>query len=303
MTLDRILCPVDFSEASLHALEHAAALARQYRSHLTVQHVYVPAFVPVPMLPPPHERVSEQALARAHDDVAGFVNGAGISVDTKIDIVVDVGHAPVTILDRAARLPADLVIMGTHGTSGFERFILGSTTEKVLRKAAAPVLTVPPRVHSTSQLPFRRILCAVDFSSWSDAAVSYAASLGIESDAAVTLVHVVEWPWRESHDPSFTELSADQAAALNEYRRYVECAARDRLQAIVPAALASRGRVDCTVTHGKGYAEILRLAAETASDLIVMGVHGRNPIDLALFGSTTNHVVRAATCPVLTLRR
>jgi nucleotide-binding universal stress UspA family protein len=55
--------------------------------------------------------------------------------------------------------------------------------------------------------------------------------------------------------------------------------------------------------HGKPYREILGIATEDRADLIVMGVHGRNALDLMLFGSTTNQVVRRATCPVLTLRR
>ena len=55
--------------------------------------------------------------------------------------------------------------------------------------------------------------------------------------------------------------------------------------------------------HGKSYVEILRVASEQRADLIVMGVHGRNGLDMALFGSTTNQVVRQATCPVLTLRQ
>ena len=58
-----------------------------------------------------------------------------------------------------------------------------------------------------------------------------------------------------------------------------------------------------TVAYGKPYREILELAAKEEIDLIVMGVRGRNPVDLTLFGSTTNHVVRRASCPVLTLRQ
>jgi len=56
------------------------------------------------------------------------------------------------------------------------------------------------------------------------------------------------------------------------------------------------------VDHGKSHVEILRCASDMGADLIVMGVHGRKQIDLELFGSTTNQVVRQATCPVLTLR-
>ena len=75
------------------------------------------------------------------------------------------------ILDRAASLPADLIVMGTHGAGGFQHLVLGSVTEKVLRQAACPVLTVPPRAQATSRLPFSRLLCAVDFSDVSLAAL------------------------------------------------------------------------------------------------------------------------------------
>jgi nucleotide-binding universal stress UspA family protein len=61
--------------------------------------------------------------------------------------------------------------------------------------------------------------------------------------------------------------------------------------------------VTTRISHGRPYVEILRVAAEENVDLIVLGVHGRRMIDLAMFGSTTNQVVRRATCPVVTLRR
>jgi nucleotide-binding universal stress UspA family protein len=180
--------------------------------------------------------------------------------------------------------------------------MLGSVTEKVLRKAACPVLTVPPRAHATSRLPPSRIVCAVDFSEWSLAAVDFAASIAQESGgASLILVHVIEWPWHEPPAPAFEELPAEQSAALQEYRRYVASRATKRLEALVPDAVA--GRCDFRVLNGKAYVELLRVAATERADLIVLGVHGRNVVDLALFGSTTNHMVREATCPVLTLRR
>ena len=60
---------------------------------------------------------------------------------------------------------------------------------------------------------------------------------------------------------------------------------------------------EARLSYGKPYREILGAAERDGTDLIVMGVHGRNVVDLALFGSTTNQVVRHASCPVLTLRR
>ena len=69
----------------------------------------------------------------------------------------------------------------------------------------------------------------------------------------------------------------------------------------MPDDLAQTSGVDTVVTQGKAYREILRLASERDADLIVLGVHGRNAVDRLVFGSTTEHVVRRGTCPVLTV--
>ena len=300
--ITRILCPIDFSETSRHAFEQAVAIAGWYRAKLIVLHVYSPLFMPVPMLPPSADRVADSEVQRVADDTRAFVSGsatAGVEIETRIDV----GSAAPQILDRAAALAADLIVMGTHGATGFEHLMLGSVTEKVLRKATCPVLTVPPRVQATSRPPFRRIACAIDFSEWSSAALAVAASLAQESGARLDLVHVLEWPWHEPPPPVFAELPPEQAAALAEFRRYLETSATTRLESIASELTVERSAVAVFVVHGKPYVQLLRLAADVGADLIVLGVHGRNPIDLAVFGSTTNQVVRRATCPVLTLRR
>lgn len=299
--ISRILCPIDFSETSRHAAEQAIAIAAWYRARLTALHVYRPLFMPVPGLPAPADRVSAFELQRVHEETKRFVQAGQSVVD--VDVAVDAGEPAAHILERASTLPADLIVMGTHGASGFEHLILGSVTEKVLRKATCPVVTVPPHAHATSVFPFRRVLCAVDFSEWSSAALDLASSLAQESGAALDLLHVLEWPWEEPPPPAFAELMKEQADALIEFRRYLVTTATQRLESLASDAVADRCAVTVRVAHGKPYVEVLRMAADLSADLIVLGVHGRNPIDLALFGSTTNQVVRRATCPVLTLRR
>jgi nucleotide-binding universal stress UspA family protein len=299
--IKQILCPIDFSETSRHALEQAAAIAGWYRARLHVLHVYEPVFAPIPGLPVPDDRVPEYELQRVRDEVAAFLQAMGGGIDA--DVVVGVGQPPTTIVDRAAALSVDLIVIGTNGASGLEHLLIGSVTEKVLRKAACPVLTVPPRAQATSHLPFTRVLCAVDFSDWSLAAVDYALSLAAESGAALDLLHVVEWPWEEPPPPAFSELPPEQAAALLEFRRNLVASATRRLESLVSKALTDRCAVTVQIAHGKPYVETLRLAGDIAADLIVLGVHGRHRLDLAVFGSTTNQVVRQATCPVLTVRR
>lgn len=300
--ITRILCPIDFSDASAHAIEQAVALAGWYKARITALHVCNPLFMPVPGLPAPTDRVPDAEVQRLRDQTTACFDRA-IAAGIGVDVVIAIGQPAAEILDRARREPVDLIVMGTHGASGFAHLVLGSVTERVLRRAGCAVLSVPPQARCTSTLPFKRLLCAVDFSDPSLAALQLACSIADEAGAGLTILHVLEWPWEEPPPPAFTELPPEQAAALTEYRRYVETAAMARLNALAPDAARHRLAPNPMTRHGKPYVEILRLAVEETADLIVMGVHGRSLVGLTVFGSTTNHVVRAATCPVLTFRQ
>jgi CPA2 family monovalent cation:H+ antiporter-2 len=293
--IQQILCPIDLSDASHHALDHARALAQWYKAKITALHVCNPIvmppmeFVAVGAMSPPVLTDDERANAR--QDVLEFIGGE--RDDTSV--VIESGQAAPGILKVAADLPADLIVIGTHGIGGFEHLLLGSVTEKVLRKTACPVLTVPPRARMTSRLPFKRVLCPVDFSDSSLAALELALSLAQEGDAELTILHVFE----RSADE---EPLANRPIVAPEYQREVEAEFTARLHALVPQNVGNACRPQARTSHGKPYREILGIATEDQVDLIVMGVHGRNALDVMMFGSTTNQVVRRATCPVLTLR-
>ena len=125
-------------------------------------------------------------------------------------------------------------------------------------------------------------------------ALEYALSLAKEADADLILLHVLE---------AVVEEAGDMAAfALSEYRDFLKRNALERLEQAVPAAAREWCRPASLVVSGRSYRQILSVAKKQDADLIVMGVQGRNAVDLALFGSTTHHVVREAKCPVLTIR-
>lgn len=302
MTITRLLCPTDLSPASGHAAELAVVLAGYYKAAITALHVVSPILAAPGFAAPIHGELIEEremdGLRRAVATQFGAPGGDAI----RLDVSIEIGQPTSRILERAVSLAADLIVMGTHGASGFEHLVLGSVTEKVLRKASCPVLTVPPAVQATSRLPFRHVLCAIDFSDSSLAALPLAVSLAAESDAALTLLHVLDWPWEEPPPPAIEELPFEQGSALAEFRRYSEAGARRRLESLIPDSLPT-SKVTTRLGNGKPHSQILQIAAEEQADLIVIGVHGRNPVDLTLFGSTTNQVVRRATCPVLTWRQ
>jgi nucleotide-binding universal stress UspA family protein len=214
------------------------------------------------------------------------------------------GSAVVEILARAEALSSDLIVMGTHGRSGLERLVLGSVTEKVLRKASCPVLSVPRRIRDAVPVPpvlFKKILCAIDFSDCSTRALDYAMSLTQEAAARLTVLHVLELlPEAPAVATGAVPAWPQQVA---EYLAEVEEERRQRLGAAIPESVREYCEVDTVLARGTPYQAVLRVAAEQQSDLIVIGIHGRSAADLLFFGSTAQHLVRQALCPVLTLRR
>ena len=298
--VSRILWPTDFSVPARHALEQAALLARWYDAKITALHVALPYMPPASDLPlPPSPAIPDSELQELTGRLRAECEGAASGIPC--EAVVRTGH-PVDCVITGAAESADLVVMGTHGATGFRHLMLGSVTEKVLRGASCPVLTVPPRLQDSSPVPFRRIVCAIDAFAPTLRAVNYACSLAQEAPAEVTLLHVVEWPWKEPPGPSLEELPAREALALAEFRINVERQARTRLEALVPADVHDWCAVKTEVRHGKPYREILRVANESRADLIVTGVQRNHALGRAVFGSTTNHIVRSAACPVLTVR-
>jgi nucleotide-binding universal stress UspA family protein len=165
------------------------------------------------------------------------------------------------------------------------------------------VLTVPKGAHDiapSQPVLFKRIVCAIDFSDCSMHALTYAMSLAQEADAHLTVMHVIELP------PDVTREAHENVLAgppnLREYIALAEEDRRARLKDAVPDSVRAYCTVDTVLATGKPYREILRVAEERRADLLVVGIHGRGPIDRLLFGSTTQHLVRQASCPVLTLR-
>ena len=144
MQIHRILVPVDFSTQSDAALDYAVDLARRLDGRIVLLHVFsVPAFAfPDATIPMPAQTVVElqNASNTQLESLEQRVRANGVGVTSKL-----AEGAPFVEIVRAARSErADLIVMGTHGRSGLRHALLGSTAEKVVRKAPCPVLVVRP---------------------------------------------------------------------------------------------------------------------------------------------------------------
>ena len=293
----RILCPIDFSESSIRSLAYAGALANWYDAQLTVLHV-VPTFDPVQLpgdLGQPVHVVNPVPREQVMDELRRTLERTTLSVAPTL--VAESGHVATTLVDRALSISADLIVIGTHGRRGFKRLLLGSVTEAVLHEAPCPVLTVPPRAGAAASdtVTFKRILCPTDFSPSSLQALGFALDLARQADGRLTVIHVLEWLAEEEPRMSIH-------FNILEYRRSLEADARERLRTLLAEESQTWAEIDTILAFGRAYREILRAAETNDADLIVMGAQGRGGIDLALFGSSTQQVVRGAACPVLTVR-
>jgi nucleotide-binding universal stress UspA family protein len=204
------------------------------------------------------------------------------------ECIVHEGAVTKWILSFAEVLKVNLIVMGSNGISGADRVALGSVTEKVLRKAPCSVLVVGSPKHDfvspgSGQDPVQlhKLLFCTDFSEYSKTALEHAISIAAEYHAELSVLHVLE------DVPASKCLQSVTQPLLAQLEQAIRVKARGRC-IIKPL-----------VRVGKPYLEIIQQAAEAQTDAVIMGVRGRNTLDLAVFGSTTHRVIQLGPCPVL----
>jgi nucleotide-binding universal stress UspA family protein len=271
--LSRVICAVAIDDRDTHAFAHALALARRNDAKLLVLHAVSPE---VPFNRGATERVDFLRKLRAMAE--------GVAVDVRV--TVQRGPVAEIVLLHARARNADLIVLGT-GRKERRRGLSGWIAEQVLRDAPCPTLVVPQTSDSPAML--ENILCAVDFSPASHAAVREAVRLAEYSDRPVTLLHVVDTAGSSRHVHS-------AMLATPEYHRGLGAEALAKLQALIPQAV--RGSAVARVSVGRAVPEILRAARRMNAQMIVIGATRRSRIGGRLFGRT-GQLLRDATCPVL----
>lgn len=146
VTIDRILVPIDFSAYSKEALQYAIPFARKFKAELILLHVVEPAIYPADFnfgqvgIP----SIEDELRGKAVDELNKLVEKE-TKRRARSSIMVRVGKPFIEIITAAKEENIDLIIMATHGHSGIEQILFGSTAERVVRKAHCPVLTVRTR--------------------------------------------------------------------------------------------------------------------------------------------------------------
>ena len=284
--LNNILFATDFSPNSNAALPYALAIAHQFEAKLFATHVLSP-YTYLFTSPDSWVALQEQAERENHDLVAGLeaqLKGRQHEVMTPVGDIADVLFR--LIHDHQI----DLLVLGTHGRTGFSKLLMGSVAEKIFRQASCPVLTVGPKVprEQPAVAEFNRILFATDFSEESLATAPYAISLAQEHQARLTLLHVLE----------------ETQAGTVDFEPDTEFALR-QLRDLVPPGQELWFEPDYLVEFGKAEEQIIQTAANHKADLIVLGLRalkGSSSIATHFGHNHAQQIVANAVCPVLTVR-
>jgi nucleotide-binding universal stress UspA family protein len=285
LRLKSILCPIDFSEFSTRAYDYAQSLAAHYKSELLLLHVLY-AISPF-YSDPAYQETCRLLRANALRKLKLFVKRR---TRTRVQprCIIAEGNATDEILSLAKTQRVRLIVMGTHGLRGLDRMMVGSVTGRVLRKAKCPVLAVRKPVHDFvspatkgDPMSLKKIIVCMDFSQHAHRALNLALSISKEYGAELTVLHVLE---------RFLG-SADLGSLTAKITR--------RLEKTMPAGSRKAVVPGFLVRIGNPYQQIVELASEAQTDLVVLGVRGHGSLDSALFGSTAYRVIQLGLCPVL----
>ncbi|MEP0548902.1 MAG: universal stress protein [Rhodothermales bacterium] len=296
MTTQPIVVGLDFSEGAEAALIRAADLAERFHTRLHLVHSSSTAYSEYGGTKAGPAGNSYEQRMRAFAERA--LGGAKAVDVIGPEIVVRRGEAAADAVVRYAdEIGAGLVVVGTHGRRGVSHFLMGSVAAEVVRRSPCPVLTVPNAAARTAPGPSAPVLVPVDLSAANDDALAAARLVADQFAAPVELVHVLEG--KAAHHRPIPSLLTINDTVTDTVT--VDRNAGSALRRLVEETVGD-GAARTHIRHGRPAREIVDLAREIGAGLIVMATHGRTGLDHTIIGSVTERTLRAAPCPVLSLR-
>jgi nucleotide-binding universal stress UspA family protein len=277
-----ILAPTDLSDSSVPALRYARLFADRFHAKLTA--VYVdPIVYPVEIAGPADGlfiSTSPEHQARLRREVGQHADP--VMEQRPYDIDVTIGLPVPSILAAANQRNADLIIMGTHLRHGWRRAILGSVSEGVLHGSDCPVLTVATRDGYVGAMPYAitNVMCPVNFSDVARESLHVAGRIAEAFGARLTVVHVIE-----------TEEMIDPRKDEERVRQWIAPQLQD---------VTSYGEL---VVRGGAAERVLDCADDLGADFLVVGAQHKLFRDDTVIGTTTERLIRFASCPVLVVPR
>ena len=299
LSIQNIIVPIDFSEISMQAIQIAKQLARRFGASIHLAHVrplnYATDFVaPGPPIAPfsfmTYEEGAEQTALK---DLKKVATECGVSSAT-CDVLS--GAPPFDEICRLTQtIPADLVVMPTHGRTGLKHVFLGSTAERIVQHSSCPVLVARGdalQASNGSRFRIKTILVPVDFSNCSREGLRYAIAFANEFGAKIILLHATYLGYiYSSEGTALYDIPGLQKAARKTAER--------KMRELVRSVNFGRVKFEAVFTEGSPVLDICAFAKDHSVDLIITSTHGLTGFTHVLIGSIAEQVVRHALCSVL----
>ena len=276
MPIHTVLCPTDFSPLSQRAVSLAARVCRRFGARLVLEHNLdprPPGYLSVSWMWTEEHKGTDPARAQ---EAEARLRAAldGLDADLPREAALTRGPMDEGLVALARALPADLLVIGSHGSSSAQHH---SLTERLLETSPCPVLTLRDGGEGDALLlggdELAPVLVPLDLSPHSRATAAYAVELALRLPLALHFLYVGKHPF--------------DAGSVGE---------GSRLEALVPDRL--RGQVACHVRQGKPADEILAAAREVRAQVVLMGCHAKGALERLLTGATAREVLHRAECPV-----
>lgn len=285
---DQILFPADGEGGEADAFEHVLDLAIAHDAEVHILNVADTTQMSATRIQGEVIDTLEREGERIIEATANRATERGVS--TKTEVVQ--GRPYSTIVEYADARRIDVIVMPTHGRRGLERFLLGSTTERVVRRANVPVLTIRPNGDNGPQYPYQNVLVPTDGSNCANQALAMGADVAGVEGSTLHLLSVI----------AIASLGVDVRPDLQ--LETLEAQAQELIEAGQTFAKeAGIDSVSGTVEYGPSiHQTILTYIEDHSIDLVVLGTHGRTGFDRYVLGSVTEYVIRTSPIPVLTVR-
>ena len=299
LNIQNIIVPIDFSKMSVQTIQIAKRLARRFGASIRLAHVrqfncaadfVAPAPPMVPFSFVPYEQDGEQTALKELKKVATECGVSSASCD------VLGGAASFDEICRFAQtIPADLVVMPTHGRTGLKHVFLGSTAERIVQHSSCPVLVTRGNAIQSdngSRFRIKTTLVPVDFSNCSREGLRYAIAFASEFGAKIILLHATYLGYVYSCEgTAIYDIPGLQKAARKDAER--------KMRDLVRSVNFGTVKFEMAFTDGSPALDICGFAKDHEVDVIITSTHGFTGLKHVLIGSIAEKVVRHAPCSVL----
>ncbi len=290
MAIQTILVGIDFSPESTQALKQALQLATRVGAELHLVHALFRPSIPaslaaLPKLADAGHKLDAELSSRAGEKLQALCAEHSTS-SLRMQSAVGHGDAAQVVMDAATQVNADMIVVGTHGRTGFRRLRLGSVAESVAQQAACSVLV--SRADSSDSTGFEQVLVPTDFSEPSEKALAMATQI-VAPDGTIRLLHA----WINPFEVQALYAGSEQAG---QYHEFIEASVHDQGNALAQKMREQHSSIVFEQTQGNATEIILDAMSNHATDLIVMGASRHH------LGGVPRATIRHADCSVMVVR-